>query len=177
MVSEMAKKLGTNVSKFELASLRDQVQSSEEEAKRASQANVTLQKQLQEVGARTYARSHARTPARPHVRRTPTRTRPHSLTPARPPPRTRVAHPILTRPHAHVLSRRLAPAQATRQNESIEQLRGELKVFQGANDQLEGQVERERRRNGLVTAELDECKERLDLLMKQLLLRHTLPPP
>ena len=59
----------------------------------------------------------------------------------------------------------------------MEQLKTELKVFQDANDQLEAAVNKDRRRNQLVTHELEETRQRLDLLMRQLLLRHTLPAP
>ena len=53
MVHEMAKKLGTNVSKFELVSLRQQVESTKQEAERVHETNVALAAKLQKQTAST----------------------------------------------------------------------------------------------------------------------------
>ncbi|KAL1529234.1 hypothetical protein AB1Y20_000189 [Prymnesium parvum] len=109
MVSEMAKKLGTNISKFELASLRSQVESSEAEAARLHETNMELQKQLQRMNDGSV---------------------------------------------------------------QVEQMKAELAVFQAANDTLEASVQKERSRNARLQTELEETREKLDVLMRQLLLRH-----
>ena len=110
MVSEMAKKLGTNVSKFELVTLRGQVESMKLEAERVHETNVQLQAQLRQ-------------------------------------------------------------REAT--EESIASLTAELGIFQKANDALETTVSRQQRHAEVLNAELESTRQRLELLQRQLLLRHS----
>ena len=55
MVSEMSKRLGTNVSKFELEALRKQLKSLTEEAERVQAHNEALQSQARKVATEAHA--------------------------------------------------------------------------------------------------------------------------